>query len=241
MRRPRFSIGSLLAFVAIFALGLAALRTPTRVLASAIHTVAAVAVVTGVSFAIIGRGARRAYWIGFSLFGGAYLLHTLGSQHLLTDPLLDLLYPHVTVGSQSAQITAPVPPVAMSAATSVSVNVLPAPPPTSATTPLVAPSPILATPPVSFAFATPTTSLPTSAWNHWIESDHLSGEFPFEFDPTGRFSSMSYRNIGHSLAALLVATLGGILVRWRYEQNARESPEAAPKPHQADPAPGLSA
>ena len=122
MRLQRYSIGSLLMLIAIVAVGLAALRSPSPLWASTTYTVAAVVLIGAVSNAILGKGARRAYWLGFSLFGGAY------------DGFL------------------------------------------------------------------------------------------------ARFSSVSFRQIGHSLAALFAATLGGVFVRWRYQKNSieLESPEAKP-------------
>jgi hypothetical protein len=210
MRPPRFSIGSLLMLIAIVAVGMAALRYPSPLWASTIYTVAAIAIVAGVSNAILGRGARRAYWIGFALFGGAYFYPTLFySNHLLTETILDLIYPHVSL--RSPQLVA-------------------LPPATSGPT---SNSPL--------TFYSP-SSPAASAWDHWTKPDYnAGGALPIEFSV--RFSSVSFRKIGHSLAALLAATLGGIFVRWRYEENSKEigPAEATPEPGQPETAPTLSA
>jgi hypothetical protein len=237
MRPPRFSIGSLLTLIAIFAVGLAALRSPSPLWASTTYTVAAVAIVAGVSNAILGRGARRAYWIGFALFGGAYFYLTHGSNRLVTETMLDLLYPRVirqlpqatlfTLSAQPAFAPTPVPPGQMVA-----------PPPTSVGTFQVA---VYAPPQVSIA---PVSISPAvSAWDHWTKPDRNVGEYATPTDFSARFSSVSFRQIGHSLAALLAATLGGVFVRWRYEMNSKTcgSSEVEPRIGQPETAPTLSA
>ena len=90
MRTPRFSIRSLLATIAILGVGLAMLRGPSPIWANASYTVAIVAVVAGASSAILRRKSRRAYWVGFTLFGATFLMM---SDRLVTETMLDLLYP----------------------------------------------------------------------------------------------------------------------------------------------------
>jgi len=92
MRTPRFSIRSLLAAIAVAGVVLAMLRSSLPVWANAAHTVAIVAIVAGASSAILSRDARRAYWVGFSLFGATYLMT---SDQLVTETMLDLLYPYL--------------------------------------------------------------------------------------------------------------------------------------------------
>jgi hypothetical protein len=216
MRPPRFSIGSLLMLIAIVAVGMAALRYPSPLWASTIYTVAAVVLIAGVSNAILGRGARRAYWIGFALFGGAYFFLAFFTNQLLTETILDLIYPHVSLHSPQAAPILIDSLVALSPATSG---------PTS-------------TPPLTFY---PPPSPGASAWDHWTKPDYNTGALPIDFSV--RFSSVSFRKIGHSLATLLAATLGGIFVRWRYEENSKEigPDEAAPERGQPETAPTVSA
>jgi hypothetical protein len=235
---PRFSIGRLLKLIAVFAVGLAALSNPSRLWASTTYTVAAVAIVAGVSNAILGRGARRAYWIGFALFGGAYFCLTHGSNRLVTETMLDLLYPHVTrqlpqatlftLSAQPAFAPTPVPPAQLLA-----------PPPAAVGTPFQ----VGAYAPPQLSIAPVSISPAVSAWDYWTKPDRDVGEYATPTDFSARFSSVSFRQIGHSLAALLAATLGGIFVRWRYEENSNEigPAEATPEPGQPETAPTLSA
>ena len=60
-----------------------------------------------------------------------------------------------------------------------------------------------------------------------MKPDRRTGEFFAE--ELANYSSTSFRRIGHSLVALLAATLGGAFVRWRYEVTSRkgQAPEAA--------------
>ena len=235
MRPPRFSIGSLLTLIAIFAVGLAALRSPSPLWASTTYTVAAVAIVAGVSNAILGRGARRAYWIGFALFGGVYFHFTFSSNQFLTETALDLLYPHVTQQLPQPPPGPLVPPSPPQFDSGASGSLVVYSPQQGSGGPTIAPpTPVLY----------PTAQPGVSAWDYWMKPDRYIGEdllTPMEF--TAKFSSVSFRKIGHSLAALLAATLGGIFVRWRYEENSKEigPAEAAPGPGQPETAHTLSA
>ena len=92
MRTPRFSIRSLLAAIAISGVVLAMLRSSLPVWGNVAYTVATVAIVAGALSAILGREARRADWVGFSLFGATYLMM---SDQLVTQAMLDLLYPYL--------------------------------------------------------------------------------------------------------------------------------------------------
>jgi hypothetical protein len=77
-------------------------------------------------------------------------------------------------------------------------------------------------------------ALPTSAWEYWMKPDRHTGEF---FSPEiANYSSTSFRRIGHSFVALLVAALGGAFVRWRYEENSRkrQAPEVAAQNNDQD-------
>jgi hypothetical protein len=231
LRAPRFSIGSLLTVIAILGVGFAALRSPSPVWASAIFTVTAVTLVAAASNAIFGRGARRAYWLGFALFGGAYFYLTMSSNQLVTETMLDLLYAHV--GPQVPQ-PPPAPPVLpLPIATPVS------PPPIDPTATSVSYE-LNSTQYITSGTITASSypaSLPTvSAWEHWTKPDRRIGEYVFPTEFTARFSSLSFRQIGHSLAALLAATLGGVFARWRYEGNSKaiELPGVSPGSDQPD-------
>jgi hypothetical protein len=214
MRAPRVSIRSLLTAIAVSGVGLALLCRPSPAWANATHTVATVAIVAGASIAILVRGARRAYWLGFSLFGCAYLAM---SDQLVTETMLDLLYPYLAPPSSQPAPTQPAPLVAQPVMpVGISVE--------DPFAPQQVPTAVNVAPP-SFVSVSPPTM---SAWDYWTKPDHhLSAFLPSEF---ACFSSRSFRRIGHSLTALLAATLGGVFVRWRYETYSTEGQSAEVTP-----------
>ena len=73
MRRPRFTIGSLLVFVLFLAVGLAALRDANEVWDSGVLGLTLQVLLGSVLLAVHRDGPRRAYWLGFALFGWTYL------------------------------------------------------------------------------------------------------------------------------------------------------------------------
>ena len=103
MRLPRFSISSVLAVIAILAVALAALRSPSYLWANVTFSLALGALVVGIINLIYGRNAGRAYWVGFSLCGGIYLaicslpgLRDSVCPRLATEVVFDLLYPYLS-------------------------------------------------------------------------------------------------------------------------------------------------
>lgn len=100
MRLPRFSIASLLVVIGILGVALAALRNPSYLWANVTFSVAFVMLVVAIINAVYGCAARRAYWFGFALFGGAYFavcsipgLRDSICPRLASEVLFDLLYP----------------------------------------------------------------------------------------------------------------------------------------------------
>jgi hypothetical protein len=73
MRRIRFSIASLLVVVLVLALSFAALRESNELWESGLFTLTLAALLISALLAIHRRDARRAFWIGFALFGWTYL------------------------------------------------------------------------------------------------------------------------------------------------------------------------
>jgi hypothetical protein len=73
MRRIRFSIASLLVVVLVLGMSFAALRESNEIWDSAVLTLTLVILLTSVLLAIHRTGSRRAFWMGFALFGVAYL------------------------------------------------------------------------------------------------------------------------------------------------------------------------
>jgi hypothetical protein len=93
----RFSILSLMAFVLVSAIGLAAVRNANEKWEGAMLLIALTAVGIAILGAVLTRGKDQAWWIGFALFSGGYLLLTfapalsrevvskLGTTHLLEE------------------------------------------------------------------------------------------------------------------------------------------------------------
>jgi hypothetical protein len=70
----RFSIASLLVAVLTFGLAFAALREPTDAWDSAMLGLSLLLLLGATIFAVHRTGNRRAYWLGFALFGWTYLV-----------------------------------------------------------------------------------------------------------------------------------------------------------------------
>jgi WD40 repeat protein len=73
MRRVRFSIASLLVVVLVLALGFAALRESNEIWDSGVFTLTFAVLLASILLAIHRSEARRAFWIGFAVFGWIYL------------------------------------------------------------------------------------------------------------------------------------------------------------------------
>jgi hypothetical protein len=77
MRRIRFTIASLLGAVVFVALAFAALREATEFWDSAVFSATLGMLLASVLLAVHRTERRRAFWLGFALFGGAYLIASL--------------------------------------------------------------------------------------------------------------------------------------------------------------------
>jgi hypothetical protein len=75
--RYRFTLAALMGAVALVAVGLAALHSPTALWASLVILLALGAICGATVGAILRRGAGRGPWLGFAVFGWAYFLMTL--------------------------------------------------------------------------------------------------------------------------------------------------------------------
>lgn len=216
MRLPRFSIAEVLALIAILAVALAALRSPSYLWANVTFSLALVALVVALVNVVYGRGAGRAYWVGFSLSGWIYLaicsvpgLREAVCPRLATEVILDFLYPQLS------------PP----STTSSSVTVV-TPNPTG-------PSPLqyLVTPNVgSTYYAVPPPQPPTvPRWAAWTQPDRtVSVGYPI--GTVQLSSSEAFRQIGHSMCTLLVAFLGAAFARHRYRISMMDRPGSQSTP-----------
>ena len=78
MKRFRFSIAGLMAMILLLAIGMAALRDPTTLWASALFTAAVILCTASFLGAMAHRGVLRFSWAGIAVFGWVYLIISLG-------------------------------------------------------------------------------------------------------------------------------------------------------------------
>lgn len=77
MRRFRFSIASLLGVVLFISVALAALRASTDVWDGCLLGLVLLILLTAILLAVHWTERRRAYWLGFALFGWTYLIASM--------------------------------------------------------------------------------------------------------------------------------------------------------------------
>jgi di/tricarboxylate transporter len=77
MRHIRFSIASLLVVVLFVAVGFAALREASDLWDSGVFTLTFAALLISILLSVHRTESRRAFWIGFALFGWTYLWFSL--------------------------------------------------------------------------------------------------------------------------------------------------------------------
>jgi len=75
---PRFSIRQLLIATALVAVGCLAILNATPIVASAMMGAVALLLVAAIVLSIYRTGDKRAFWIGFAIFGWSYLLLCYG-------------------------------------------------------------------------------------------------------------------------------------------------------------------
>ncbi len=73
MRRFRFHLGTLVIFVLVFGVGFAALRESNETWVSITFSVTLSVLLISILLAIHRTESRRAFWMGFALFGSTYL------------------------------------------------------------------------------------------------------------------------------------------------------------------------
>ncbi len=73
MRRFRFHLGTLVILVLLLGVGFAALRESNNLWDSTIFSVTLVLLSVSILFAVHRHESKRAFWLGFALFGSAYL------------------------------------------------------------------------------------------------------------------------------------------------------------------------
>jgi hypothetical protein len=94
MRKLRFNIASLLLVVLVAGVGFAALRESNEIWASGVFTITLGVLLISIVLATHRREKRRAFWLGFAVFGAGYLALSLIpsiESRLLTRKALDYL------------------------------------------------------------------------------------------------------------------------------------------------------
>jgi hypothetical protein len=114
MRWARMTIAGSMGLIALVAIGLAALRHPTPLVASGIFSLVILTLFAASVVAISLPGRSRAVWSSFVVCGSGYLLIVLGSSavspygnqfvsgglHLITEPLIEIVHERMFPGSQ---------------------------------------------------------------------------------------------------------------------------------------------
>src|SRR5215469_2667632 len=73
MRRLRFRLGTILILILTLGVGFAALRESNDAWDSGVFTLALAALLVSIFLAVHRSEKKRAFWVGFALFGAAYL------------------------------------------------------------------------------------------------------------------------------------------------------------------------
>ncbi len=201
---PRISIRSLLGFVIVAAVGLAALRNASDSWAGMMLLLAGAAVHIAVLGAILMRGRERAWWSGFALSCGGYMAAALSPlrPQFGTTLLLDHVHAKV-VGSSIATVE-----VSRIDRSSVLYRLVTSDGGVSERT--VANSVYQSTP-VNDLLA---TIEPANRWRSLLP---------------GAANLDAFQRVGHCLFALLAGLLGGSVATWFWKRRERR-PEPCDSP-----------
>src|SRR5947209_4142181 len=78
MSRPRISLARLMALVVVFAVGVAALRDASETWAGIVLLATLGFLAASILGVVYRSGGRRAWWLGFALFGWGYFALSFG-------------------------------------------------------------------------------------------------------------------------------------------------------------------
>src|SRR4051794_21863807 len=96
MSRLRMSLAGLMVLVLVLGIGIAALRDASETWAGIVLLLTLGLLVVSILGVIYRNGGRRAWWLGFGIFGWGYVALTLAPwskpEKLPTRDLLDSLY-----------------------------------------------------------------------------------------------------------------------------------------------------
>jgi hypothetical protein len=224
----RFSIRTLMAFILVAAVGLAALRNANELWAGMMVIVALGAVGVAVLGAVFLRGKERAWWIGFAFFGGGYLALAVGpwlsdtfQPQLGTTHLLRYVHSEVTASppaqgsiaalqQQRADLRLLVKSLMDSGGDPLAIAALSRQlARANAAVKQGQTSTISGS--LSFDPASDTTGPPVNRWRSFLP---------------GAANHDSFQRVGHSLFALLAGLVGGMVATWFYAKRERVEAEA---------------
>jgi WD40 repeat protein len=182
MRSIRFHLGTLVIVILLLGVGFAALRESSDIWESGIFTLTIGVLLTSILLAVHSSESRRAFWIGFALFGWVYLaltfMSSIESRLITTKGLayLDSKVPGRSMGMFDVQISHPG-------------------------------SGLLSKKVQRLAFTPNGNQLATSGEGHVRIWDVTTGKLLSGWSGT----TYNFIRIGHSLLALLVGWFGGQL------------------------------
>ncbi len=196
MQRFRFNIASLLLVVLFAAIGFAALRESSDLWDSSIFTLTLAAMLISILLAVHRRECRRAFWLGFAVFGWIYLALSLVpsiESRLLTTKVLTYLDSKVPERSPAKWVVALTGKIYSPSSNQVS----------------------------AVAFSPDGSRLATSSQGTVRLWDVTTGRLLGGWAGT----TENFIRIGHSLFALLAGWLGGLLSRrlWRTSRRTQET------------------
>ena len=208
----RISVAGILLLVAATGVGLAALSSPSAEVANGLFTFAGGCLLFALLAVKYRDGNRRAFWLGFSVFGWAYVLACYGPfvgstirPRLLTTTLIDRLYARMNPALQDAlQEIATRNPDWVKAKYQWHIRFDQETDPDADSVALTA------------VGSRPTTQ----------------NSIPF-YPPATCSNLVWFRKSAHSIATLLVAFLGGLAGR-RLEATRRVAPRTSPSPQFPD-------
>lgn len=209
----RLSIRTLMAFVLIFAVGLAALRNANDLWAGVMLLFALAVVGVAVIGGVILRGRERCWWAGFAFFGGGYLALAIGPWFGSADQSR-LVTTHLLESVRAKVVTSNIARFEMSALdrSSVRLRVM------------------------TDDGGVITKTMAKSVVNSTSHSDLLASMTPanrWHSALPGAANHESFLLVGHSLFALLAAFLGGtVAVRFYARRNREADEERGPSSHE---------
>jgi hypothetical protein len=200
VRWLRFNIASLIVFILLCGFAFAALKESSDIWEHGVFSVTLLALIATVLLAIHTNEARRAFWLGFALVGGCYLVFTLVppmESRLVSSQGLSYVHSKLP-GQPAATVSFVLTTNGGGGSTSAGNQTL-----------------------TLTASGNPTTAASGSGRVWMVSNGNLFTRW------VG--SSENFVKIGHSVLALMLGWLGGVLSRWLWRRARRtERPAESP-------------